>query len=100
MSLLQLLQTMGPSCKTARIRVSSEGGKLTMCLDKGKVIYAKGNDKQGAEAIYEGASWKTGKWTVHPLKPDELPDPNNDTPLENIFVESSRRIQESRTPSK
>jgi len=99
MSLLQLLQAMGPTCRTARIRVSSEGGKLTMCLDKGKVVYAKGKDKHGAEAIYEGASWKTGKWTVHPIKPDELPDPNNDTPLEDIFVESSRRIQESRSPS-
>jgi DNA-binding response OmpR family regulator len=100
MNLVDLLQALGPSCRTAKINVSSEGAKLTICLDKGKIIFAEGDDRVGAEAVFEGVSWHTGKWAIQPIKEDELPPANTDCANEALLMEGCRRLDEkSRTPS-
>jgi hypothetical protein len=101
MNLVDLLQALGPSCRTAKINVTSEGARLAICLDKGKIIFAQGNDQTGPEAVYEGVSWHTGKWAIQPLKEEELPQPNTDVPNDALLMEGCRRIDEkSRTPAK
>jgi len=99
MSLVDLLQALGPSCKTAQIKVTSDSGKLILCLDKGQITFAKGDRKTGAEAIYDGASWQTGKWIVKPIAEEELPEPNTDSPNEAILSESCRRLNEKSRPA-
>lgn len=100
MNLVDLLQAMGPSCRTAKIKITSDGSKLTLCLDKGRIVFAEGDKKVGAEAVYEGVSWNTGKWIVQPLAKDELPEPNNDTSNEALLMEGYRRLDKnSRTPT-
>jgi len=94
MNLVDLLQALGPSCRTAKINVTSEGAKLTICLDKGKVVFAEGDDRVGPEAVYAGVSWHTGKWIIQPLKEEELPQPNTDTPNDAILMEGCRRLDE------
>jgi DNA-binding response OmpR family regulator len=93
-SLVDLLQAMGPGGKTARIKVSSDGSQLVMYLDKGKVVYAEGDDKRGAEAFYDGVAWKTGQWTVRSIDPDKLPEPNNDADNDALLMEGCRRLDE------
>ena len=93
-SLVDLLQAMGPGGKTARIKVSAEEGRLVMYLDKGKVVYAEGDDKKGPEAFYDGVTWKTGQWTVRPVELDELPEPNNDADNDALLMEGCRRLDE------
>jgi hypothetical protein len=100
MNLVDLLQALGPSCRTARINVSSEGAKLTIYLDKGRIIFADGGDRTGPEAVYEGVSWRTGKWVIQPLKEEELPRPNTNASNDEILMEGCLRLDEkSRTPS-
>jgi DNA-binding response OmpR family regulator len=100
MNLIDLLQALGPGCRTAKINISSEGAKLTICLDKGKIIFADGNDRTGPEAVYEGVSWHTGKWVIQPLKEEELPPANTDVSNEAILMEGCRRLDDkSRTTS-
>jgi len=93
-NLVDLLQAMGPGGKTARIKVTTDEGRLVMYLDKGKVVYAEGNNKKGAEAFYDGVSWKTGQWTVRPVDPDKLPEPNNDAENDALLMEGCRRLDE------
>ncbi|MEW5794970.1 MAG: DUF4388 domain-containing protein [Candidatus Zixiibacteriota bacterium] len=101
MNLVDLLQAMGPGGRTAKIRVASEEGKLTICLDKGKIIFAQCGDKSGAEAVYEAVTWRSGKWVVRPIKPEALPEPNNDTANEALLMEGCRRLDEkTRTAAK
>ena len=101
MNLVDLLQALGPGCRTARIVVSSNGEKLTICLDKGKIIYAEGNDRTGPEAVHEGITWRTGKWVIQPLKEDELPQPNTELSNDAILMEGCRRLDEkSRVPAR
>ena len=94
MNLIDLLQAMGPSRKTARIRVSSQGSQLTLCLNKGQIIFAESECKTGAEAVYDGVSWTSGKWVIQPLSENELPAPNNEEPNESILMEGCRRLDE------
>jgi DNA-binding response OmpR family regulator len=94
MNLVDLIQAMGPGGRTAKIKVMSGDGTLTICLDKGKIIYAECGDKTGAEAVYDGVTWRHGKWTVQPLKAGELPTPNNDDANEAILMEGCRRLDE------
>ncbi len=94
MNLVDLIQAMGPGGRTAKIRVMSTQGKLTVCLDRGRIIYAESDDKTGAEAVYDAVMWRTGKWVVQTLKEDELPEPNNDSANEAILMEGCRRLDE------
>jgi DNA-binding response OmpR family regulator len=93
-SLVDLLQAMGPGGKTARIKVSGDEGRLVVYLDRGKVVYAEGDDKKGAEAFYDGVAWKTGQWTVRSVEPDKLPEPNNDADNDALMMEGCRRLDE------
>jgi len=101
MNLVDLLQALGPSCRTARINVSSEGAKLTICLYRGRIVFADGGGRTGAEAVYAGVSWHTGKWVIQPLKEEDLPQSNTDIPNDALLMEGCRRLDEnSRTPAK
>ena len=93
-NLVDLLQAMGPGGKTARIKVSANEGRLVMYLDNGKVIYVEGDHKKGAEAFYDGVTWKTGQWTVRTVDPDKLPEPNNDADNDALLMEGCRRLDE------
>ncbi|MCD6248959.1 MAG: DUF4388 domain-containing protein [candidate division Zixibacteria bacterium] len=94
-NLVDLLQAMGPGGKTARIKVTTDEGQLVMYLDKGKIVYAEGDDdKKGPEAFYDGVTWKTGQWTVRPVDSDKLPEPNNDADNDALLMEGCRRLDE------
>ncbi len=100
-SLVDLLQAMGPGGKTAQIKVSADEGQLVVFLDKGKVVYAEGDSKEGAEAFYDGVAWKTGQWTVQTIDAEKLPVPNNDAANDALLMEGCRRLdEESRANSK
>jgi DNA-binding response OmpR family regulator len=99
-NLVDLLQAMGPSCRTAKIRVAADVGKLTLYLNRGQVIRAESEAAAGAEAVYEAITWQTGHWVVQPLKDEELPEPNNDMSNEGLLMEGCRRLDEkTKTPT-
>ncbi len=87
MNVIDLLQAMGPGDKTVRISVTGSGKHLTMFLDHGKLTYAACDDKYGAEAVYDGLTWKAGIWSVDPISRDDLPEPNNDRSIDSILIE-------------
>jgi len=100
MSIIDLLQAMGPGQKTAKITVTSQdkNQKLEMYLDKGKIVYAKLGNIKGAEAVYQALAWADGIWNIEPISPDDLPKPNNSLPNESILMEGCRLLDEkSRT---
>lgn len=97
MNLIDLLQALGPSRKTARITVISgknQSERLTLYLDEGAIIFAEYGELQGAEAVYETLGWADGFWTVEPLGRASLPDPNNELPNESILMEGCRLLDE------
>ncbi len=94
MNIIDLLQTMGPSKKTARVSISACGKQLTIYLDKGNIIYAECDDKVGPEAVFEGLPWDRGVWSIDPISRDNLPEPNNFQPNESILLEGCRRLDE------
>jgi len=96
MTLIDLLQALGPSRKTAKVTVSPNidvEGELTIYLDNGTVRYARYRDKLGAEAIYEAIGWTDGNWVVGPIGRD-VPEPNNTLPTESILLEGCRLMDE------
>ena len=98
MSLIDLLQALGPSNKTARIGAVSGEQQLNLFLKKGQIIYAEGCGKIGAEAVYEALGWTEGTWVIQPISESDLPEPNNDHPNESILMEGCRLLDEkSRT---
>ncbi len=100
MSLIDLLQAMGPGQKTAKISVTSQdkNKKLEMYLDKGKIVYAKLGNINGAEAVYQAIAWPDGIWNIEPISPGDLPKPNNSLSNESILMEGCRLLDEkSRT---
>jgi DNA-binding response OmpR family regulator len=97
MSLIDLLQALGPSRRTAKLTVQSanpEIPQLTVYLHQGAISFAKLDQLLGAQALYEALTWKEGVWTVRPVDPSELPKPNNDQPNESILMEGCRLLDE------
>jgi DNA-binding response OmpR family regulator len=96
-SLIDLIQALGPGGRTVRITVAPDAytsKKLTVCLDAGRIVFAAFDDLAGAEAVYEGLTWTEGAWHVEPVTPEDLPAPNNDLSNEAILMEGCRLIDE------
>ena len=99
MNLLDLLQSMAPSGRTARITVRSQEQELSIYLHGGQIVYAKCGETSGAEAIYAGASWCEGTWDVEATDENDLPQSNNDTDRCDILMETNRRLMVHRRQS-
>ncbi|MBD3404011.1 DUF4388 domain-containing protein [candidate division GN15 bacterium] len=96
MNLIDLLQAMGPSRKTAKLVISSADGiDLTMYLEHGQIMNAECNGKTGAEAVYEGLAWTDGSWMIEPVSSDSLPEANNQLSNESILMEGCRLLDEA-----
>jgi predicted DNA-binding protein (UPF0251 family) len=95
MNLIDLLQALGPSRKTAKLTINAASKKLVVFLNQGDIIYAECGDKVGAEAVYEGISWASGTWNIQPVTPQNLPEPNNFYSNESIMMEGCRLLDES-----
>jgi len=99
MNLIDLLQAMGPSGKTVRIAAVSDEKQLVIFLKQGAITYAEFGDKTGAEAVYEGLSWNSGNWSVEPIRPEDIPESNNEFSNESILMEGCRLIDEQQRSS-
>ncbi|MCX6836047.1 MAG: DUF4388 domain-containing protein [candidate division Zixibacteria bacterium] len=94
MNVIDLLQAMGQSGKTARISVSAHGQQLTVFLERGRIVYAECDDVRGPEAVYCALGWRQGVWSVDPVAPEELPEPNNNLANEAVLLDGCRRLDE------
>jgi len=96
MSLIDILQAMGPGQKTAKITVTSQDKNqaLVMYLEKGRIVYAQLGKINGADAVYEALTWPDGIWNIEPISPEDLPKPNNNVSNESILMEGCRLLDE------
>lgn len=94
MNVIDLLQAMGQTDKTARISVSAHGQQLTVYLEQGRIVYAECDDIRGPEAVYCALGWRHGVWSVDPVASEELPEPNNDLTNEAVLLDGCRRLDE------
>lgn len=97
MSIIDLLQALGPSQRTARITVSPNNGKsdkLLMYLNRGNISFAKVGDLLAEKAIYEALTWENGTWLLEPITEEQLPESNNSLPNDFILMEGCRLIDE------
>lgn len=98
LSLVDLMNALGPSKRTTRITVTPEqakGDTLQIYLKKGDLIHARLGALEGAEAMYEALTWTSGEWKVVPIHEEDLPEQNNHLPNESILMEGCRRLDES-----
>ncbi len=98
MSIIDLIQALGPSQKTTRITVTPENaslGSLLVYLNRGNISFAKLGDLLAEKAIYEALAWSRGTWLLEPITDDDLPEPNNNLPNEFILMEGCRLIDEN-----
>lgn len=98
LNLIDLLQALGPSQRTAKIKVESahsEEEELIIYLHHGNIIYAELSGIKGADAVYQALGWPNGTWSVEQIKEDNLPEPNNEIPNESILMEGCRLIDET-----
>lgn len=97
MSIIDLVQALGPSQRTARITVSPNNGKtdkLLMYLNRGNISFAKVGELLAEKAIYEALAWENGTWLLEPITEEQLPEPNNNLPNDFILMEGCRLIDE------
>jgi len=97
MSLIDLLQALGPSRKTARITVQPPGrnsSPLIMFLDQGNIVYAELSVLTGPQAVHEGLTWHEGTWRIDPISHEQLPSPNTHESNEAILMEGCRLMDE------
>ncbi len=99
MNLIDLLQALGPSGKTARIEVTSGEDTLLLFLDKGRIIFAQLGDAVGAPAVYRALAWSDGNWIIQPVNEEDLPEPNNHEANESIMMEGCRLLDERQRES-
>jgi hypothetical protein len=95
-NVIDLIQSMGASEKTASLNITAVGRHLTVYFEKGKIIFAECEDKTGADAIYIGIPWKKGVWSIDPVDSDNLPERNTFKSNEAILLEGCQLLDESR----
>ncbi len=97
MNLIDLLQALGPSRKTAKLTLrcqATEDKPLVIYLHGGVIHHAACGDAAGPQAVYAGVGWTDGTWTVEPVSEDDLPAANNQLPNESILMEGCRLFDE------
>jgi response regulator RpfG family c-di-GMP phosphodiesterase len=95
MNLIDLIQALGPSRKTARLTVNSTTDKLVLYLSQGAITYAECGTKLGPDAFYEGIAWTNGTWTIQTVTLDQLPPANTFYSNESLLMEGCRLLDES-----
>ncbi len=102
MSIIDLVQALGPSQRTARITVTSQDGdseSLLMYLNRGNITFAKLGELLAEKAVYRALAWDKGTWLLEPITDADLPEPNNSLPNDFILMEGCRLIDEKSRPS-
>ena len=94
MNLIDLLQALGPSQKTAKVTVNSGRDSLVIFLKQGAIMNAETANCSGPEAVYEGIAWKKGSWTIQPVDPETLPPQNTYYSNESLLMEGCRLLDE------
>ncbi len=94
MNLIDLLQALGPSRKTAKISITSNGNELILYLKKGQIVFAQSGDLLGAEGVYAALAWNSGKWVIEPVAEEDIPPANNEYSNESILMEGCRLLDE------
>ncbi len=98
MNLIDLIQALGPSRKTARLTINSGSEKLVIYLCQGSITFAESGSLHGPEAFYKGISWSSGTWTIQTVTLDQLPPANTFSSNESMLMEGCRLLDEgSRT---
>lgn len=95
MNLIELLQVLGMSRKTASIFVTSPIGELAVYLDEGEIIHARFGEQIGVEAVHLGITWTSGSWTMNNIEESDLPARNVHESNESIIMEGCRLLDES-----
>ena len=95
MGVIELLQAMATTRKTARISISGDSQHLTVFLKHGNIIYAECDTLRGPEAVYRGITWNHGVWSVDPVDEKSLPEPNNQLSNEAVLLEGCRLMDEN-----
>ncbi len=98
MSIIDLLQALGPGQRTARITVRPDDDSsdpLLMYLVRGCITYAKLGDLIAEQAIYRALAWEHGTWELESVTDADLPAPNNTLPNEFILMEGCRLLDEN-----
>jgi len=94
MNVIDLLQAMGPTGKTARLSVTGKGQQLTIYLNQGRITYAECDEVVGAAAVYCALAWRKGVWSLDSIVPEDLPEPNTSDSNDAILLEGCRRLDE------
>jgi len=98
MNLIELLQVLGTSGRTTKIRVVSSRHTLEICLKRGQIVHAQMDDLQGVEAIYGGIAWERGTWSLEPITDIPEDEQNNQLANEAILLEGCRLLDEMSAP--
>lgn len=102
LSLIDLIQALGPSQRTTRLTVTSsdlQAAPLVLYLLKGVITHVALGDRCGESAIYEALGWHAGTWLMEPLEEAQIPEPNNTLPNDFLLMEGCRRLDERRAES-
>jgi DNA-binding response OmpR family regulator len=97
MNLIDLLQALSAGHKSVKISVHADdfqSARLILFLDGGRMVRADFEDLTGEEAVYEAMTWTAGTWSVEPVDPGGIPEPNIETSNESILMEGCRRLDE------
>ncbi len=98
MNLIDLLQALGPSQRTAKVTLHSpepSTDPLSLYLNKGCVTFAELGALKGDAAIHRAMSWHQGNWLVEQVTEAEIPSPNTSLSNEAILIEGCRLLDES-----
>lgn len=95
LNVIDLLQAMGTTGKTAFVSVLAVAKQLMIYLDRGRIVYAECEGTQGVDAVYCAVGWSEGVWSVDPIPPEALPEPNIFTTNEAILLEGCHRLDET-----
>ena len=93
MGLVDLLQVLAASGKTARVRIHGPGGEPgEMSLEGGRLVDARQKDLVGLDAFNAILVRMTGRFTVETRPPENR---TIDAPIESLLLEACRLLDEA-----
>lgn len=97
MNLIDLLQALGPSQRTARVTLHAPEPStdvLSLYLNKGCISFAELGALKGDAAVHQAMTWHQGNWLVEHVTDAELPASNTSLSNEAILIEGCRLLDE------
>ena len=88
MTLTNLLEATRCGNRPMQISITGDGRAFTIYVQGDKILFAESDTVSGLPAVVETLGLTGGVWSVDPVEPENIPEPNVDATIGSVLLEA------------